>query len=128
MGRVTQRVDASALDGLAERPPRAALAFTRGEAVEAVPIALHRDGEKIWIGIDRNLPVGDATPLPAVVLIDDGRYWFELRGLTWRGGLVPSAVHPSALSTELRWFEFLIEARVAWDYATLHEERSNATG
>ena len=128
MARVTQRVDASSLDGLTGRPPRAAIAFTRGEAVEAVPIALHRDGEKIWIGIDRDLPVDDATPLPAVVLIDDGRYWFELRGLTWRGRLVPIAVHPSTLSTELRWFEFLTEARVAWDYAKLHEESSNATG
>ncbi|HME71925.1 MAG TPA: hypothetical protein VKM54_18945 [Myxococcota bacterium] len=121
MGRVTQRVDPSALDALVGRPPRAAIAFTYGDSVEAVPIAFRRDGEKVWIGIDRGVPVGNGMPVPAVVMVDDGRYWFELRAITWRGHLVPAPAPPPALAADLRWFEFLVEASVSWDYATLHE-------
>lgn len=120
MGRITQRVDASALDALVERPPRAAITFTHGEDIEAVPVAFRRDRGKLWIGIDRGLPVSNGTPVPAVVVVDGGRYWFELRAITWRGRLVPAMAPPAA--ADLQWFEFLVDSDVSWDYATLHEE------
>lgn len=122
MGRITQRVDPSALDDLVECPPRAAIAFTHDGRVEAVPIALRRDRGKLWIGIDRGFPAGHGTPVPAVVVVDDGRYWFELRAITWRGRLVPATALPAALPADLAWFEFLVDSEVSWDYAMLHEE------
>ena len=122
MGRGTQRVDPSALDSLAARPPRAAIAFTLGDRVEAVPIAFRRAGEKIWVGLDRSVQVGNETSTPAVVLVDDGQYWFELRAITWRGRLVPAHSPMPTLAAELQWFEFVVEGSVAWDYGTLHEE------
>jgi hypothetical protein len=122
MGRITQRVDPSALDALVERPPRVAIAFTHGDSIEAVPVAFRRDCGKLWIGIDRGLSVSNETPVPAVVVVDGGRYWFELRAITWRGRLVPAIAPPAALAADLKWFEFLVDSDVSWDYATLHEE------
>jgi hypothetical protein len=121
MGRVTQRVDPSALDDLVARPPRAAIAFSRGDRVEAVPVAFRRDGDKIWIGIERGVPLGNEASVPAVVLVDDGRYWFELRAITWRGHLV-AAPASSPLPSDLRWLELRTESNVSWAYATVHEE------
>jgi hypothetical protein len=122
MGRITQRVDPRALDALVERPPRAAVVFSRNDGVEAVPVAFRRDCEKLWIGMERGVPVGSGAPVPAVVVVDDGRYWFELRAITWRGHLVPASAPPPILGADLRWFEFLVEGSVSWNYATLHED------
>ena len=122
VSRVTQRVDPSSLDGLVAGPPRAAIAFVQGTRVEAVPVALHRDGERIWIGIDPSVLPGSETSAPAVALVDDGRYWFELRAITWRGRLVPGTAPATEPPNGLRWFEFLADSSVSWDYATLHEE------
>jgi len=122
MGRTTQRVDPSALDVLIEHPPRAAIAFPRGNDVEVAPIVFQRIGGRFWIGIDRELLTDHTIPLAAVVLLDDGRYWFELRAITWRGCLVSPSKPPPTLPGDLVWFEFLVEGSVCWDYATLHEE------
>jgi len=122
MSRVTQRVDPSALEALVARPPRAALAFSHGEGVEVLPVVFRRDGEKIWIGIERGAPIADEARVPAALLVDDGRYWFELRAITWRGRLAAAPAPPSLPTAELRWFEFQIESSVSWDYGTLHEE------
>lgn len=121
MGGITQRVDSRALDVLVARPPRAAVVFSRSDGVEAVPVAFRRECGRLWIGMDRSVPVNVETPVPAVVVVDDGRYWFELRAITWRGRLV-SATAPAILGVALSWFEFLVESSVAWDYATLHED------
>jgi hypothetical protein len=97
------------------------MAFAHDDGVEVVPVALRREGARLWIGVDRNVHVNNGTPQPAVVLVDDGRYWFELRAVTWRGRLVP-APPPPLEPSELRWFELLAEAAIAWNYAALHEE------
>jgi len=114
-------VDPSRLDDLVERPPRAALAFVHGGCAEAVPVALRREGDRIWIGIDPGVPPGSDS-VPVVVLVDDGRYWFDLRAITWRGHLIPGTAPATELPTELRWFEFLAESSVSWDFGALREE------
>ena len=68
---------------------RLALRLSSHEATELKwCVSLRRDGGKLWIGMDRGVPVDRETPVPAVVVVDDGRYWFELRAITWRGCLV----------------------------------------
>jgi hypothetical protein len=57
-----------------------------------------------------------------VLLLDDGRFWFELRAVTHRGRLVASSPPPSTEESPLRWFEFVPDHTVAWDYGMLHEE------
>jgi hypothetical protein len=122
MGRITQRVDPAVLDDLLARPARAAIAFEAGGRAEALPVALRRHGGRLWVGIaPENLPAGGAPDLVMLVL-DDGRYWFELRAVCLRGRLAEAAGHAPGASPDLAWLELLPERAVAWDYATLHEE------
>jgi len=122
-GRITQRVDPSALDELSELPPRAAIAWVEGGRIESVPVDYRRRAGRHWIGVAREgWPTGGA-PDRAVLLIDAGRYWFELRALTLRGRLAAAAPPPGD-SPGLVWLELEAEHVVAWDYATLHEEDS----
>jgi hypothetical protein len=119
---VTQRVDPSDLDDLLGRPPRAAIAFADGARVETVPVAYRRHGGRHWIGVGpEDLPAAGA-PERAVLLVDDGRYWFELRAVTLRGRLVAAPQPPPASASDLVWLELVPEHVVAWDYGTLHEE------
>lgn len=123
MARVTQRVDPAALDAMLERPPRAAIAYLDSEQVEAMPVAYRRDGGRHLVGVDRGALPACGAPERAVLLVDDGRYWFELRAVTLRGRLVPLPEPPEpAAATDRAWLELLPEHAVAWDYGTLHEE------
>jgi hypothetical protein len=122
VARVTQRVDPAELDDLLERPRRAALAFSDGAAIEAIPVAYRRRGGRHWVGVAREALPPSGGPERAVLLIDDGRYWFELRAVTLRGRLVAASRPPGETSVDLAWFEVVPEHAVAWDYARLREE------
>jgi hypothetical protein len=119
VARVTQRVPVEALDELVRRPPRAALALAVGGAVAAAPVALVRDGDALRVGIDAAVLPGDPLPERAVLLVDDGRAWFELRAITWRGTL---AGERHEAPDGLVWLTFEPTRVVAWDYGALHEE------
>jgi hypothetical protein len=119
MGRVTQRVDAASLAGLASQPPRAALAFERGGRASVVPVVLQRDGDAFRVGIARDALPESGLPSEGVLLVDDGRYWFELRGIVWRGALSPDTLPPR--SSEHAWLRFEPRHEAAWDYGQLRE-------
>ena len=122
MAGVTQRVGTDAVDDLLEQPPRAAIAFARGASVEPVPVAYRRSEGRSLVGLRREwLPPGGA-PERAVLLLDDGRYWFELRAVTMRGRLEPSSAQLPGGEPHLVWFEFTPDRTVAWDYGALREE------
>lgn len=121
MARVTQRVDPGAVDDLLERPPRAAIAFSRGASVEPVPVVYCRSETRSFVGLRREWLPPAGPPERGVLLLDDGRYWFELRAVTMRGRLEVSRPPPGG-EPKLVWFEFTPERTVAWDYGTLHEE------
>ena len=122
MARVTQRVDPADLDDLLERPRRAAVAFCDGARIEAVPVAYRRRGGRHWIGVAREALPPSGAPERAVLLTDDGRYWFDLRAVTLRGRLVAAPRPPGERSVDLAWWEVVPERIVAWDYARLREE------
>lgn len=121
MARVTQRVDPADLDDLLERPPRAAIAFADGARIEALPVVYRRDGGRHRFGVARDGVPAAGAPERVVLVVDDGRYWFELRAVTLRGRLV-AAEPPAQAASDLLWLELLPEHSVAWDYGTLHEE------
>jgi len=122
VGRVTQRVDPGEVDDLLERPPRAAVAFVAVGPIEPVAVSYRRHAGRHWIGVACDaLPAG-GTPERAVLLLDDGRYWFELRALTLRGRLMAAASPPPGAAPGCVWLELRPEHEVAWSYATLHEE------
>jgi hypothetical protein len=121
--RVTQRVDPGALDAFFERPPRAAIAFAAaGEGIETVPVSYRRRAGRHLVGVARGEGAAPAPGSRAVLLIDDGRYWFELRAVTLRGRLAAAPEPPPEAGGELVWLELVPEHAVAWDYGRLHEE------
>lgn len=114
--RVTQRVTIDELADLAAKPRRAALAFSTERGPECVP-AIVRASDVLEVGVDRTAVVD--LPDRATLVVDDGRWWFELRAIVRRGTL-------RSLGDEgddgIAWFEFEIRTSAAWDYGALHEE------
>lgn len=109
------------LRDLLEAAPRATIAFPGGEAIEATPVAFRFQAGRYWIGVPRT----EAGPMPArgdlvELLIDDGQWFFDLRGLRVRGHVAPVDRPPDGASAALDWFELSGERVVAWDYGTLH--------
>jgi hypothetical protein len=122
MAHVTQRVAPAALDDLLERPPRAGIAFTAGGRIEVLPVAYRREAGRHRIGVERGLLPATGAPEHAVLLVDDGRYWFELRAVTLRGRLLAAADPSGGGASDLVWLELVPERSVAWDYGRLREE------
>lgn len=118
-GRITQRVAAEDLASLDGDPPRAALAFATDAGPASLPAVLRRDRGAIHVGLHPASMPPDWPPARAVLLIDDGRYWFELRAIVRRGTLEPTTGREGDL---LVWTRFTPHHEVAWDYGTLHEE------
>jgi hypothetical protein len=121
VSRATQRVAPGDLDRLLAHPPRAAMAFLDGERIAPVPVAYCRQSGRHRVAVAREALPAAGPPERAVLLIDDGRYWFELRAVTLRGRLVAAPPPPDAEPDRV-WFELVPDRVVAWDYATLHEE------
>jgi hypothetical protein len=104
---ITRAVGLEDLRDLVEAP-RAYLAYVAGGAPEAVRVASRRDGER-WLV---TLPPGTSVPDGArvVLLVDDGEFYFELRGVRVRGTL-RSAVDGTR--------EVAPEKIVCWDYGAM---------
>ncbi len=120
--RVTRDVDPSHVRDLLERPPRAALAFAAHGTVELTPVLARCVDGRHLVGVPAAATRAVAEGMEGVLLIDDGFYWFELRGISVRGRLV--RVQPPAGSNALAttWYEVVPGRTLAWDYAALREE------
>jgi hypothetical protein len=116
--RVTQRVAIDDLTDLATNPPRAALAFSTENGPECMPAAV-RSADHIEVGVDRAALAGLDLPDRATLVVDDGRYWFELRAIVRRGALRSV---PDDNEEPIVWFTFETHTSAAWDYGALHEE------
>ena len=124
---VTRAVSPAHLQDLLERAPRASIAFKEAGGVVAAPVAFRYQAGHYWIGV----PKGRASPQmqeEVKVLVDDGCYWFQLRGLWLRGRLSPAEEAPQGTPTGLDWFELAADKVVAWDYGVLREVGSHETG
>lgn len=120
-GRVTRDVAVSAVPDLLDHPPRATVAFVDGGAVDLLPARARCRGDTHLFGV---LP--DAAPdlqnCEVVLVIDDGPYWFELRGISVRG--VAARVEPPGDGGAERLVWYAIEPRrvLAWDYGSIRWE------
>jgi len=106
--QITRAVGLEDLRDLVEAPPSAYLAYVAEGAPEAVRVASRRDGER-WLV---TLPPGTSIPDGArvVLLIDDGEFYFELRGVRVRGTL-----REAGDGTR----EVVPEKIVCWDYGSM---------
>jgi hypothetical protein len=122
MGRITQRTAPDPLARkLAAAGARAAIALECDGSVDPLP-ALHRhhDGAH-WVGVAREALPDAATFERAVLVADDGQWWFELRAVTWRGLAERADAPPFEDYTDLVWLRFEPRGAIAWDYGRLHE-------
>jgi hypothetical protein len=117
MRAITRAATVADLNDLLDRVPHANLAFETPDGIDAMPVGFrHIDGQ-FWVGV----PHGAGRPAAgthAMLLIDDGWYYFELRGLRVRGMLRDTPA-PPALGQALHWFELESVKVNAWDYGSL---------
>jgi hypothetical protein len=111
--QITRAVALEDLRDLIDAPQNAYLAYVVDGAPEAVRVACRRDGER-WLV---TLPPGTSIPDGArvVLLIDDGEFYFELRGVRVRGTL-----RDAGDGTR----EVLPEKIVTWDYGSMRKRAS----
>lgn|SRR5574340_153492 len=120
MGRITQRVDPERVATALLGHGRAAIAVDRDGEVDALPVAVRRRDDELWIGIAPEAVPPETAFAHAALVLDDGSFWFELRAVNWRGHIRVEA--PPGGSDDLVWLSFVPRRASAWDYATLHEE------
>jgi hypothetical protein len=115
-------VQAEDLRDLLEAAPRANIAFRSGGAIQAAPVAFRFQAGRYLIGV----PGTAAGPLVGPgelvkLLIDDGSWFFELRGLWVRGRTTAAGQVPDGADSSLAWLELVPQKVVAWDYGSLRE-------
>jgi hypothetical protein len=115
--RVTRDVDPAAVRDLLERPPRAVVAFVRDGAADVLPARVRSDGDRLLFALDADT-APDLVDREIVVVVDDGPYWFQLRGLSLRGIATPAAT-PGA--DALAWYALTPRRVLAWDYGAVRE-------
>jgi len=112
---VTRDVALDAVSDLLARPPRASVTFLDGDGVAIVPVRARFVGDQALVG----LPVGgpDLAGREVVVLVDDGPWWFRLRGASFRG----IAARRDADAEGVVWWEVAPRRVLSWDYGTIRE-------
>lgn len=105
---------------LLERPPRATLAFVDGDQADVLPVRARRHGRTFRFGVLPEVAT-NLKDREVVLVMDDGAYWFELRGISVRGqarrldGAEPGETHG------LTWYAIEPRRILAWDYGALRE-------
>ena len=120
--RITRRIPPDALGELVERPPRATLAFVRDARIEIEPVAFALHDGRYLFGVR---PGAGMLPSKAKLLVDDGPWYFDLRG-TWMRGPVTPVDTPSGEDATLAWYELSPEKTVAWHYGRMRQADDTA--
>jgi hypothetical protein len=119
--RITLNVDVAEVRDLLLRVPRACLAFAGDDGPQVEPVSVDFRDDHYLVG----MPSGIASHLKfhdeAVLLVDDGVQFFDLRAVYVRGGVQPRG-QLTALARDLVWFEVEPSRTVAWDYRRIRRE------
>jgi hypothetical protein len=119
--RVTRDVEPSALRDLREHPPRATVAFVDRNEAEILPVRARFRGDTYRFGVLPEVAT-DLEDREVVLVIDDGPYWFELRGISVRGlAKHVSGTEPGEREA-LAWYAIQPRRILAWDYNAIREE------
>ena len=113
-GRVTRDVDPAALQDLLQHPPRATIACVHDGAPELLPARAIVDAGTYRFGVIADV-APDLDGREVVLVVDDGPYWFQLRGVSMRG----IARRTSQPAAKLAWYAIEAKRVLAWDYATV---------
>jgi hypothetical protein len=87
MKRITRAARPEDLADLLARPPRASLAFVNDGTIDAMPVAFCFEVGRYWVGMDAAAAARTENGRVAL-LVDEGCYHTELRGISVRGRAV----------------------------------------
>ena len=123
MRRITHAVDPEQMRDLLERAPRACIVFLSAGTVDLVPVEFRLQEGRHWIGLsgDGSAPGPDE---PVKLLVDEGMYYFDMRGIWIRGRASFSEERPETGSPALTWFQLVPEKFIAWDFGTMRKVRT----
>ena len=111
---VTRDVSLGALSNLLASPPRASITFVAEDRVTMVPVRVRFVGDQPLVALPAGGP--DLTGREVVVLVDDGPWWFRLRGASFRGVARRDTEADGAV-----WWAIAPQRILAWDYGTIRE-------
>ncbi len=122
MRRITHAVDPEKMRDLLEGDPRACMAFVNAGMVDVLPVEFRFQEGRYWIGTSG----GGSGPAPGPdepvkLLVDEGTYYFDMRGIWIRGRASFNKERPEAGSPALNWFQLVPEKFVAWDFGAMGE-------
>jgi hypothetical protein len=88
------------------------------DEVDVLPVRARFHGDTCRFGV---LPGGatDFENREVSLVIDDGMYWFELRGVSVRGMAAPHAAPAETAAAGLTWYAIEPRRVLAWDYGTI---------
>ena len=112
--RVTRDVEPEALRDLVTHPPRATVAFMDDGGPELLPARARLDVTPHRFGVAAD-SAPDLHDREVVVVVDDGPYWFQLRGVSVRG-TARRATEPAGTVATLAWYTLDATRVLAWDY------------
>jgi hypothetical protein len=113
MKTITRAVELEDLSDLIDAPPSAYLAYVADGEPEAVRVACRRAAERWLVTLPPGTSIPDGTRV--VLLIDDGEFYFELRGVRVRGTL-----RDAGDGTR----EVVPEKIITWDYGSMRKRAS----
>jgi hypothetical protein len=114
---VTRDVEPSALTDLLDHPRRATVAFVDRDEVDVVPVRARFRAGTYFFGVVPGL-APDLEDREVVLLIDDGPYWFQLRGVSVRGLARRHRADPGETDA-LAWYAIEPRRTLAWDYGAV---------
>ncbi len=113
MKQITRTVAVDDLRGLLDGTFGAYLGYVDGGEAAAARVSARHDGERWLVELPPSLSLDDGARV--VLLVDDGEFYFELRGVRVRGALRDTGGGVR---------EVVPEKVVTWDYSAMRERAS----
>ena len=117
---VTRDVEPSTLMDLLERPARATVAFVARGAADVLPVRARYRAPTYRFGVQPEI-APDLENREVVLVMDDGPYWFELRGISVRGLARRVGRAEPGETDALAWYAIEPRRILAWDYGALRK-------
>lgn len=122
MRRITHVMDLENMRDLLERAPRACIAFNDAGRVELVPVDFRFQKGRYWVGLSgAGCGPAPGADKPVKLLIDEGMYYFDMRGVWIRGRAFFGEERPEGGPSALNWFQLLPDKFVAWDFGAMRK-------
>jgi hypothetical protein len=111
---VTRDVALETVSDLLAHPPRATVTYVDDDGIALVPVRARFVDQRPLVGLPASGP--DLAGKEVILLVDDGPWWFRLRGASFRG-----VAQRDTEADGLSWWTITPRRIIAWDYGTIRE-------